>query len=169
MPFNRPVLVLNRSYIPVNVIGPRRAIVMVLNGVASTVEASGQFIRAGRMMLPVPSVITLTEYNKVPKQNRTVNRKTILLRDRYTCQYCGELRAKEALTLDHVIPQSRRGPSTWENLVACCRKCNHRKADRTPEEAGMKLLHKPARIGIHAKLKLMAAGQDQSWNQYLFC
>lgn len=170
MLLQRLVLVLNSGYVAVNVIAARRAITMVLNGKAHLVEPSDQFIRAGRMRLQVPSVIRVSQYHKVPHQNRNVSRKTILLRDRFTCQYCGGVQGQAGLTLDHVIPKSRRGPNTWENLVACCHRCNHRKADRTPDEAGMMLLHKPARIGIHAKHRLLAAGGgDPIWDRYLFC
>src|ERR1700747_3153802 len=119
-----PVLVLNASYEPINVCAARRAIVLVLKGVAMTEEVNGHSFRAARITLPVPSVIRLLEYRRIPHQTRALSRKNILLRDRNTCQYCGEVLASSELTLDHVIPRSRGGTSSWENLVACCHPCN---------------------------------------------
>src|SRR6267378_6011910 len=122
-----PVLVLNASYEPINVCAARRAIVLVLKGVAMTEEENGHFLHAARLAIRVPSVIRLLEYRRIPHQTRALSRKNILLRDRNTCQYCGEVLPSGELTLDHVIPRSRGGLSTWENLVACCHSCNRRK------------------------------------------
>jgi len=91
-----------------------------------------------------------------------------MLRDRNTCQYCHAALAPRSLTLDHVVPRSRCGASTWENLVACCFACNNRKGDRTPEEAGMPLIRKPMPVGLHAKHRLVA-GEMDGWEKYLFC
>ena len=118
--------------------------------------------------IPVPSVVRLLVYRKMPRLNRSVSRKSIMLRDRYTCQYCNRSLAPKLLTLDHVVPRSRGGAGTWENLVASCYVCNNRKADRTPVEAGMPLIRKPAPIGIHAKHRLMI-GDESAWDKYLFC
>ena len=115
-----PVLVLNASYEPINVCAARRAIVLVLKGVAMTEEENGHFLHAARLAIRVPSVIRLLEYRRIPHQTRALSRKNILLRDRNTCQYCGEVLPSGELTLDHVVPRSRGGTSTWENLVACC-------------------------------------------------
>src|SRR5246127_5907128 len=113
-----PVLVLNASYEPINICGARRALVLVLKGVARTEEEQGAILHAARARVPMPSVIRLLEYRRIPHQTRALSRKNILLRDRNTCQYCGEVFAPGELTLDHVIPRSRGGNSTWENLVA---------------------------------------------------
>src|SRR3954449_1544340 len=129
-----PVLVLNASYEPINVCAARRAIVLVLKGVAMTEEENGHFLHAARLALRVPSVIRLLEYRRIPHQTRALSRKNILLRDRNTCQYCGVILASCELTLDHVIPRSRHGASTWENLVACCHDCNRRKGNMLPHE-----------------------------------
>src|SRR6266699_814576 len=134
-----PVLVLNASYEPINVCAARRAIVLVLKGVAMAEEENGHFLHAARFALRVPSVIRLLEYRRIPHQTRALSRKNILLRDRNTCQYCGEVLSSGDLTLDHVMPRSRKGETTWENLVACCQPCNNRKGSRTPEEANMRL------------------------------
>src|SRR5581483_140693 len=118
-----PVLVLNASYEPINVCAARRAIVLVLTGVAMAEEENGHYLRAARLAFRVPSVIRLLEYRRIPHQTRALSRKNILLRDRNTCQYCGEVLPSSELTLDHVMPRSRGGSSTWENLVACCHPC----------------------------------------------
>ena len=124
-----PVLVLNASYEPINVCAARRAIILVLKGVAMMEEANGHFLHSARVAMRVPSVIRLLEYRRIPHQTRALSRKNILLRDRNTCQYCGKVLAAGELTLDHVIPRSRGGASTWENLVACCHACNRRKGN----------------------------------------
>src|SRR5512144_2352363 len=118
-----PVLVLNASYEPINVCAARRAIVLVLKGVAMTEEENGHFLHAARLAIRVPSVIRLLEYRRIPHQTRALSRKNILLRDRNSCQYCGVVLPAAELTLDHVLPRSRGGQSTWENLVACCHAC----------------------------------------------
>src|SRR6478752_7486875 len=127
-----PVLVLNASYEPINVCAARRALVLVLKGVAMTEEENGHFLHSARVAMRLPSVIRLLEYRRIPHQSRALSRKNILLRDRNTCQYCGELLTASDLTLDHVVPRSRGGASTWENLVACCHSCNRRKGNQMP-------------------------------------
>src|ERR1700712_3811672 len=115
-----PVLVLNASYEPINICGARRALVLVLKGVARTEEAQGAILHAAKVNVAMPSVIRLLEYRRIPHQTRALSRKNILLRDRNSCQYCDIVLTASELTLDHVIPRSRGGLSTWENLVACC-------------------------------------------------
>jgi 5-methylcytosine-specific restriction endonuclease McrA len=169
MSLQRLTLVLNASYEPINVVTARRAIALVLKGKACVEEASAQFIRTARLSIQLPGVVRLLVYRRMPRQNRAVSRKSILLRDRHTCQYCQRIFETKKLTLDHVVPRSRGGGSTWENLVACCYPCNNRKANRTPAEAGMPLSRKPAQIGIHAKHRLMAGPAESAWDKYLFC
>src|SRR6202000_2101325 len=114
-----PVLVLNASYEPINICGARRALVLVLKGVARTEEEQGSIRHSARTRVAMPSVIRLLDYRRIPHQTRALSRKNILLRDRNTCQYCGVVLPSGELTLDHVMPRSRGGNSTWENLVAC--------------------------------------------------
>ena len=140
---NGRVLVLNASYEPINVCTERRAVVMIFKGVARMEEHNGHMLHSARITMHAPSVIRLTEYIHIPFKNRTLSRKNILLRDHSTCQYCGRQLPPSELTLDHIHPRSRGGESSWDNLVACCKACNHRKADRTPEAAGMKLHYVP--------------------------
>lgn len=165
-----PVLVLNATYEPVNVCGARRAIVLILKGAALAEEESAREIRAASLAMRIPSVIRLLEYHRIPYQTRVLSRKNILIRDRHTCQFCGEALAASDLTLDHVIPRSQGGKSAWENLVACCYPCNNSKGDRTPEQAGIKLLRQPRPFNLHTSRHLMRlmAHTDARWRKYLF-
>ncbi len=165
-----PVLVLNASYEPINVCAARRALVLVLKGVAAAEELSSAAVHSARHTLALPSVIRLLEYRRIPNQSRALSRKNILMRDRYTCQYCHRTLASSELTLDHVVPRSRSGESTWENLVACCHTCNNRKGSRTPEEAGMKLARAPRPFSAHTSRHLMRllGRSDHQWQKYLF-
>jgi 5-methylcytosine-specific restriction endonuclease McrA len=168
MSINRLVLVLNASYEPVTICSARRALTLVMKGAAIVEEVSAFTIRTPRITIPVPSVVRLRTYRKVPRVKRSVSRKGILLRDLSRCQYCcGRFEPRE-LTLDHVVPRSRGGASSWENLVAACFRCNNRKGSRTPEEAGMQLMRAPRPIGIHAKHRLLG-GDERVWDKYLFC
>ncbi|HEX9595888.1 MAG TPA: HNH endonuclease [Anaerolineales bacterium] len=165
-----PVLVLNATYEPVNVCGARRAIVLILKGAALAEEESAREVRSTSLAIRVPSVIRLLEYHRIPYQSRVLSRKNILIRDRHTCQFCGETLPSSELTLDHVMPRSQGGKSAWENLVACCYACNNRKGDRTPEQSGMKLLKQPRPFNLHTNRHLMRlmAHTDARWRKYLF-
>lgn len=137
----RRILVLNAGYEPLGLTSIRRGVVLVQSDTADTVIASSLFLRTPSRPVPVPSVIRLRRMIRRPLGRLSLNRHNILRRDKYTCQYCG---AKgKLLTIDHVLPKSRGGRDTWENLVTACLRCNTRKGDRTPEEAGMPLLKKP--------------------------
>jgi len=138
-----PVLVLNASYEPVNITRARRALVLLIKGVAVVEEAHERFVHVG---LQLPCVIRLRQYRRLPSRIQTLSRKNILIRDGHICQYCGEKFLSSELELEHVIPRSRGGLSTWEKLVAACRECNARKGDRTPAEAGMRVLRMHARF-----------------------
>ena len=166
----RPVLVLNASYEPINVCAARRALVLVLKGIASTEERSRHSVCSQRLQIQLPSVIRLLEYRRIPRQTRALTRRNILLRDRYTCQYCLRTVPAGELTMDHVIPRSRSGRTSWENLVACCIPCNNRKGDRTPEEAGMTLARSPRPFTLHTSRHLMRllGRSDDQWRKYLF-
>jgi 5-methylcytosine-specific restriction endonuclease McrA len=166
----KPVLVLNASYEPINICAARRALVLVLKGVASAEEETTLNIHSTRRSMRLPSVIRLLEYRRIPHQTRALSRKNILMRDRYTCQYCHKTLPSGELTLDHVIPRSRAGESAWENLVACCHHCNNRKGNRTPEEAGMKLARAPRPFSLHTSRHLMRllGKSDEQWRKYLF-
>ena len=170
LPMHSPVLVLNASYEPINICAARRALVLVLKGVAITEEENGHYLHSARLAIRLPSVIRLLEYRRIPHQTRALSRKNILLRDRNTCQYCGVVLSSAELTLDHVVPRWRRGETTWENLVACCHPCNNRKGNRTPEEANMPLVRTPKPFSLHTSRHLMRllGKSDDQWRKYLF-
>ncbi|MGV3525539.1 MAG: HNH endonuclease [Candidatus Sericytochromatia bacterium] len=137
------VVVLTRDYIPLMHCDIRRAIALVYLKKAEIVKESGEFLRSISERFPVPTVIRLL--GKLVKQitpKVTYSRRNVHVRDHYTCQYCGSV---SNLTLDHVMPLSRGGKSTWENVVTACYPCNSSKGSRTPEEAGMKLTKPPKR------------------------
>ncbi|MGH9862933.1 MAG: HNH endonuclease [Candidatus Acidiferrales bacterium] len=165
-----PVLVLNATYEPVHVTAVRRAIVLVLKGVARTEEENHAEVHSPSVTLRVPSVIRLLEYRRIPLQTRALSRKNILLRDRNTCQFCGQIFPAAELTLDHVIPRSRGGTTSWDNLVACCYRCNNIKGDRTPEEAELTLIRKPRPYNLHTNRHLMRllGRAEEKWRKYLF-
>ncbi len=167
---HKPVLVLNASYEPINICAARRALVLIFKGLASPEEHAAVHIHSARQSIRVPSVIRLLEYRRIPHQTRALSRKNILMRDRYTCQYCHKALPSNELTLDHVIPRSRAGETTWENLVACCHRCNNHKGSRTPDEAGMRLAKAPRPFSLHTSrhlMRLLGKGEDQ-WRKYLF-
>ena len=159
----RPTLVLNRNWQPVNVATVARALTLLWNESARVVDphdyqlytwedwsqlapCEGElFIQAIRARLRVPEVVALTSYDRLPATAVSFSRRNIFKRDHYTCQYCGVQPGSEELTIDHVQPRSQGGTSTWENCVLACVACNKRKADRTPAQAGLQLYKPPAR------------------------
>lgn len=164
---SQPVLVLNGSFEPIFISSPKRALVLIVKGSAIVEESRDVRVHRDYML---PSVIRLRHYCRIPSRVQVVSRKNLYARDNYTCQYCGkELPAKD-LTLDHVVPRSRGGLSRWENLVACCKSCNHTKGDRTPEEAGMALLRVPRALTIHTSRGMLrqAGHSEESWKKYLY-
>jgi 5-methylcytosine-specific restriction endonuclease McrA len=165
-----PVLVLNATFEPINVTAVRRALVLMLKGVAQAEEINPTEVHSATKAVHVPSVIRLLSYRHIPQQSRALSRKNILLRDRNTCQFCGSTFPASELTLDHVMPRSRGGRSTWENLVACCYNCNNNKGDRTPEEAGLELVRRPRPFTLHTSRQLMRliGHKDEKWRKYLF-
>ena len=169
-PLRRPVLVLNASYEPIHVCAVRRALILLVKGMASTEEAGEGRVHSPSQSLAVPSVIRLLEYRRIPRQMRAISRKNILIRDQYTCQYCNKQFGAGDLTLDHVVPRSRGGNNTWENLVACCLRCNNRKGDRLPVEAQMKLQRQPKPFNLHTSRSLMRqmGNHQENWRKYLF-
>jgi len=159
----RPTLVLNRNWQPVNVATVARSLVMLWNESARVVDPHDfrlytwadwsqlkpsedeLFIRGVSLRLRVPEVITLTAYDRLPSASVAFSRRNVFKRDHFACQYCGVQPGAEELSIDHVIPRSQGGTSTWENCVLSGIACNKRKADRAPQHAGMKLRKQPAR------------------------
>lgn len=129
-------LVLNATYEPLSVVAGRRAAVLVLSERAEIVHPSDEVLHSERLAVPVPSVVRLTVMVHVPFIRRVpVSRRGVLARDAHRCQYCG----CRAETVDHVVPRSRGGAHTWENVVAACRPCNLHKADRPLRDSGLRL------------------------------
>lgn len=140
---NAQVLVLNQNYEPLNICNVKRALVMVFTGKAEVLEQNGLVLHTFGDSYRAPSVIRLSALIKRPRPQVKLTRREIFIRDGYTCQYCG-VQSRD-LTIDHVIPKSRNGPHTWENLVSACKACNHRKGGKTVQEARMHLTHEPFR------------------------
>ena len=158
-----PTLVLNRQWQPVHVTTVARSLVLLWNDAARVVDpddtgcfrgATGRerepadgvpCIRSARLRLAVPEVICLAHYDRLPSTAVTFSRRNVAKRDHYICQYCGAQPGAESITIDHVLPRSQGGTSTWTNCVAACERCNARKGDRTPEQAGMRLRRRPVR------------------------
>ncbi len=140
---SRSVLVLNATYEPLSLISVRRALILLLREKAELVEATERMLRSANATFPEPLVIRLTRYVRLPHRTVPPTRTTVMLRDAYTCQYCGATPGRDQLTVDHVVPRSRGGDHSWENLVTACKPCNHRKGNHLPEEVNMHLRRKP--------------------------
>ncbi len=159
------VLVLNASYEPLSVVSTRRAVVLVLRDKATVVAGRDELWSSANQLFDVPSVVKLTRYVKVPyRRSAPVSRRAVFGRDGHRCQYCGG----PAESIDHVLPKSKGGDHTWENVVACCRSCNLRKADRTPREAGFVLATEPGPPRRFAWIYASTGYQvDPAWHPYL--
>jgi 5-methylcytosine-specific restriction endonuclease McrA len=161
---HRRALVLNATYEPLGIVPSRRALLLVLGTKAEMVHSTARVFRSERVVVPEPSVVRLIRYVHLPRQYRVaVNRRTVFARDESRCQYCGGA----AENLDHIIPRSKGGPHTWENVVAACRRCNTRKEDRLPHEAGMVLRTTPIAPRHRLQLLAMFGGGSEDWRIYL--
>jgi 5-methylcytosine-specific restriction endonuclease McrA len=166
--YNAPVLVLNQNFEPLNVCNVRRALVLVLCGKAEVLELNHQIVHSPTLTVHCPSVIRLAHLIKRPRPRARLSRREIFIRDNYTCQYCGT-RTRD-LTLDHVIPRSKGGPHTWENLVSACKACNHRKGGKNLWETKMHLARPPRepRTNIYYMVnRYMDHGPLDEWLVYL--
>jgi 5-methylcytosine-specific restriction endonuclease McrA len=179
-----PTLVLNRHWQPIHVTTVVRALVLLWNDAARAVEpeeyrlyawddwaaleapAVGPCIRAARLRLRVPEVVSLTHYDRLPSAAVTFSRRNVAKRDHYTCQYCGAQPGGESITIDHVLPRSQGGTSSWTNCVAACETCNARKADRSPEQADMRLRKRPVRPAWKPLYAAFGA-RVASWDRFL--
>jgi len=155
-------LVLNASLQPLAVVSAKRAVVLVLKEKAVLVESNGVVFRSERLQIPAPSVVRLKYFVHVPYRDRAaLTRRAVFARDGWVCQYCGA----PAENVDHVLPKSRGGKHSWENVVAACRRCNSRKENRLPHEVGLILRRKPAvpRDGFRLSLGRL----EPEWEPYL--
>lgn len=188
MILNSSVLVLNRSFLPIHVTSVRRAFSLIYCGGARAVNAHYETFdfHAWRCLdrsaepealdvvgtlsgaIPVPRVIVLTYFDRVPRRQVRFSRANVFTRDRYTCQYCERRPARSQLNLDHVIPRAQGGPTTWGNVVCCCIPCNRRKGGRTPEQAGIRLRRRPARPRWSPLLSPLPHGERyREWRPFL--
>lgn len=182
----KPVLVLNRVFVPVQLTTARRAFVLLYGGAAKALDESGEEydFELWRELPPrddddvvplvgggirVPRVLHLHRYDRTPRTTVRLTRKNLMVRDGHQCQYCGKKPAIRELNIDHVLPRSRGGEGTWENLVTACRPCNLRKGWKTPEEASMRLARKPFRPKWTkaAQILLSSSTTYREWEPFL--
>lgn len=187
---NESVLVLNRLWQAVNVCSARRALCLLFQGHAQVVHAEGDdfntfdfhgwrelsqrhkggegWVQAISFRIRVPKVIVLAFFDRMPRKEIKLTRQNIFERDNHRCQYCGETLDRRELNLDHVTPRDRGGLTTWDNMVCSCIRCNTRKGNRTPREAGMKLLRIPKRPKWRPFLTVThSRHRDETWRQFL--
>jgi 5-methylcytosine-specific restriction endonuclease McrA len=165
---NKAVLVLNQNYEPLNVCNVRRALVLVIDGKAEILEEHPEGVCTTRRRYPSPSVIRLVYLIRRPRPRVKLTRREVFIRDNYTCQYCG--RQGHDLTIDHVVPRSRGGSHSWENLVSACKTCNHRKGGKTLVQAKMALKNEPRepRPGIYYTIERRLDSEVvESWRKFL--
>lgn len=163
------VLILNRTFEPLQVCSGRRAVVLLFTGKAERVEDSTRVIRSPSTSLLLPLVIRLQHFVRKPAlPTISFNKKNILKRDAFTCQYCGR-NGGERMTIDHIVPKSLGGRTVWENVVSACRACNLKKGNKRPSEIGMHLLRKPMRPLSVSYLGILAHASQhlEIWSKYL--
>jgi len=160
----RRSLVLNASFDPLCVVSSRRALVLVLDSKAELVHSTERLFHSPRAAFPEPSVVRLWHYVKVPFQARVaLNRRAVFARDGHLCQYCG----RAAENIDHVVPRSKGGSHTWDNVVAACRTCNARKENRLLHETGLTLHCKPTQPRERSWILAATGAVRADWEPYL--
>jgi 5-methylcytosine-specific restriction endonuclease McrA len=182
---NTNVLVLNKVYQAVQIITVRKAFALLYKGQVKAVledyttydfqnwkdipiHPEDEWVATPSFRIRVPRVILLQQFDKLPKHDVKFCRKNIFLRDNNRCQYCGQKFATEELNLDHIVPVSRGGKTTWENVVCSCLLCNVRKGNRMPEEAGLRLISRPGKPSWHPLLKLVLSEKfHESWKNFV--
>jgi 5-methylcytosine-specific restriction endonuclease McrA len=163
---NGKVLVLNQNYEPITICNARRAIILTYLGKAEVISSvNNKVIRTVYRTFEYPSIVRLIIFVRVPFKKIILSRKNIIRRDNHRCQFCG---ASSNLTIDHIIPKSRGGEDTWENLTTACIKCNNKKGDRILEEAKMVLYNNPKKPSHITFIKNFAGKVDEDWKPYLF-
>lgn len=161
------VLVLNQSYEPLTICSPKRAVTLVFLYKAEIIEfAKGKLIRTPNSYYRFPSVIKLNQYRRVPYKTVVLSRKNVLRRDNHTCQYCGT--KNSPMTMDHILPKSRGGDDSWENLITACFRCNNLKGNRTPKEAGMKLRSIPQKPHYILYMAQKLGNPQEEWKQFMY-
>ena len=185
----RPALVLNKNWTPIQTTTVKEAISLVAKGSARILEpdtfemhdltswntasalraklGEDVVIRSSHLAIVPPEVIILTQYDKLAQRSVVFSRKNLFKRDRYTCQYCGKQPGPDALTIDHIVPRSKGGTSTWENCVLACIECNKQKADLSLDKCGLKLRKKPVKPSWKVLMQIHPKVRRQSWDQFL--
>ncbi len=178
------VLILNRSYQPVQVARVQRAFGLLYSGAAQALDENFQAfdfkswselsarahddtISTSQLVLRVPRILVLQTYDKLPRTRVRFSRQNIYLRDNFTCQYCAKRFVRQKLNLDHVVPRSQGGRTTWENVVCSCVRCNLTKGGRTPQQANMKLLKKPKRPSWHSLMPILGQVPYKEWLPFI--
>ena len=190
------VLVLNKNYVPINIVSVREAIKKLVKGRAEVIsiedtayvgysfdswiemsflksqfglESNEEIIGNEEFALIAPTIIRVLSYDKTYQQQVRFSRRNVFIRDKNTCQFCGKKFPVNELTWDHVIPRARGGATSWENIVCSCYKCNSKKGCRTPEEASMKLLHKPIKPNVFISFSVPKEGvkKYKNWDKFI--
>lgn len=182
---DNPTLVLNRHWIPIGTVSVRSALCLIYREAARailpqdysvhdfdswsalSVESDEPAIHTVSLSLKVPEVVLLTRYGAFPRRRVMFSRKNLYRRDLYTCQYCGGKPPMQDLSVDHIVPRSRGGRSTWENCVLACLRCNRRKANRTLRESGLRLLREPSVPKWSPFVTIPVAQRRTSWEQFI--
>ena len=161
------VLVLNFTYEALNITSFQRAVKLLFSGKAEIVHNRDRVLYSPSWEIKMPSIIRMLYYIKRPMQKVALTKKNVLLRDDYTCQYCS-VRGERMMTVDHVVPRSKGGPSTWENLVCACMRCNNRKNNRSPSDANMSLKRKPKTPKYIPWIQVRRNTLPDEWHKFLF-
>lgn len=182
---SQPTLVLNRGWVAIDTTPVADALRLLARGAARVIEpetyATHCFeswadlsaaehephVRTVSLRIPIPEVIVLTQYAGMPKRGVTFSRRNLFRRDAHTCQYCGVQPGTSELSIDHVVPSSRGGKTSWDNCVLACVDCNRRKADREPHEAGMQLRKQPAAPAWSPTLRIPIGRRRQAWENFV--
>jgi len=167
---NHRTLVLSPGYEPVKIVSWQRAITLLFLGKVEVIEEYNRDIKSTSLVIKIPAVVRLLAAIRRHKQPVKFSRVNIYGRDRYTCQYCGARKAIAELTYDHVVPRSAGGKTTWTNIVTACETCNRKKANRTPEQAGMRLLAQPVQPKAMPSLVITVSKESMpdAWRDYLY-
>lgn len=163
-------LVLSQGFEPVNIISWKQAITLLFLGKVEVIEEYDRDIKTTSIAIKIPAVVRLLNAFRRHKKAVKFSRVNIYGRDKYTCQYCGTKRAIGDLTYDHVLPRAQGGKTTWTNIATCCEGCNRKKANRTPEQAGMKLLKAPMQPMATPVLVVTVSRESvpDAWRDYLY-
>jgi 5-methylcytosine-specific restriction endonuclease McrA len=169
-PTHDRTLVLSQSYEPVKIVSWQRAMTLFFLGKVEVIEEYDRNVKTTSLVIKIPAVVRLLEAFRRHKKPVKFSRINIYGRDKYTCQYCGTKKPIGELTYDHVVPRSKGGKTEWTNIATCCSDCNRKKANRTPTQAGMRLLSDPVRpIATPVLVVAMSTtSMPDAWRDYLY-